>query len=144
MKSSGWACVSPPRACLRGRRVGGTVPGCEMGRPRCGGDGHCRRMRFERLDGVQDAAADGPVGCPGGVPNPPRRRAGWAPRAPPPLLFPPPPPPPPATTAATDPCAVNLAAPEIVRAVSELPRDPRSNQPWNPEPLAGNYNECAQ
>ncbi len=45
---------------------------------------------------------------------------------------------------AADPCAVNLAAPEIVKAVSELPRDPRSNQAWNPEPLAGNYNECAQ
>jgi hypothetical protein len=43
-----------------------------------------------------------------------------------------------------DPCAVNLAAPEIAKAVSELPRDPRSNQAWNPEPLAGNYNECAQ
>jgi hypothetical protein len=43
-----------------------------------------------------------------------------------------------------DPCEVNLAAPEIARAVSELPRDPRSNQGWNPEPLAGNYNECAQ
>ncbi|EID10919.1 lipoprotein [Mycobacterium xenopi RIVM700367] len=43
-----------------------------------------------------------------------------------------------------DPCAVNLAAPAIARAVSELPRDPRSRQPWNPEPLAGNYNECAQ
>lgn len=28
--------------------------------------------------------------------------------------------------------------------VSELPRDPRSQQPWDPEPLAGNYNECAQ
>ena len=28
--------------------------------------------------------------------------------------------------------------------VSELPRDPRSQQPWNPEPLGGNYNECAQ
>jgi LppP/LprE lipoprotein len=46
-------------------------------------------------------------------------------------------------TAEADPCAVNLAAPEIVRAVTELPRDPRSNQGWNPEPLAGNYNECA-
>ena len=43
-----------------------------------------------------------------------------------------------------DPCATNLAAPEIVKAVSELPRDPRSNQGWNPEPIAGNYNECAQ
>ncbi len=28
--------------------------------------------------------------------------------------------------------------------MSELPRDPRSDQPWNPEPLAGNYNQCAQ
>jgi hypothetical protein len=43
-----------------------------------------------------------------------------------------------------DPCAVNLAAPTIAKVVSELPRDPRSQQPWNPEPLAGNYNECAQ
>jgi hypothetical protein len=50
----------------------------------------------------------------------------------------------PTTTTAADPCAVNLAAPEIIKAVSELPRDPRSNQAWNPEPLAGNYNECAQ
>ncbi|KUI43163.1 hypothetical protein AU197_24405 [Mycobacterium sp. IS-1590] len=45
---------------------------------------------------------------------------------------------------AADPCAVNLAAPEITRAVAELPRDPRSNQGWNPEPIAGNYNECAK
>ena len=43
-----------------------------------------------------------------------------------------------------DPCDIDLAAPEVARAVSELPRDPRSNQGWNPEPLAGNYNECAQ
>nr|WP_232000621.1 LppP/LprE family lipoprotein [Mycobacterium kyorinense] len=43
-----------------------------------------------------------------------------------------------------DPCAIDLADPAIARAVSELPRDPRSQQPWNPEPLAGNYNECAQ
>jgi len=56
--------------------------------------------------------------------------------APPPVVVP-------TTTTAADPCAVNLAAPEIVKAVSELPRDPRSNQAWNPEPLAGNYNECA-
>jgi hypothetical protein len=52
-------------------------------------------------------------------------------------------PPPPVATPAADPCAVNLAAPEIARAVSALPKDPRSNQPWSPEPLAGNYNECA-
>ena len=58
-----------------------------------------------------------------------------------------PPPPPvvaPTVTASPDPCAVNLAAPEIAKAVSELPRDPRSNQAWSPEPVAGNYNECAQ
>lgn len=45
---------------------------------------------------------------------------------------------------APDPCAVNLAAPAIARAVSDLPKDPRSGQGWNSEPLAGNYNECAQ
>jgi hypothetical protein len=52
--------------------------------------------------------------------------------------------PPSAAAPAADPCDVNLAAPEIARAVSELPRDPRSNQGWSPEPLAGNYNDCAQ
>ncbi|OBG33922.1 hypothetical protein A5673_22690 [Mycobacterium sp. E3198] len=46
--------------------------------------------------------------------------------------------------APADPCAVNLASPTIAKVVSELPRDPRSQQAWNPEPLAGNYNECAQ
>ncbi len=49
-----------------------------------------------------------------------------------------------APAAEADPCEVNLAAPEIAGAVSELPRDPRSNQAWSPEPLAGNYNQCAQ
>ena len=48
----------------------------------------------------------------------------------------------PATPA--DPCAVNLASPTIAKVVSDLPRDPRSQQAWNPEPLAGNYNQCAQ
>ena len=52
--------------------------------------------------------------------------------------------PPPGPAAPGDPCATDLAAPEIVKAVSELPRDPRSNQGWNPEPVAGNYNPCAQ
>ena len=51
--------------------------------------------------------------------------------------------PPPSATPAADPCDVNPAAPEIAKAVSELPRDTRSNQGWNTEPLAGNYNECA-
>ncbi|OBH84619.1 MULTISPECIES: LppP/LprE family lipoprotein [unclassified Mycobacterium] len=52
--------------------------------------------------------------------------------------------PPGSVAAPADPCAVNLASPVIAKAVSELPRDPRSQQPWNPEPLAGNYNQCAQ
>jgi hypothetical protein len=51
---------------------------------------------------------------------------------------------PPSSAAPTDPCAVNLSSPPIAKVVSELPRDPRSQQAWNPEPLAGNYNECAQ
>ncbi|OIN79587.1 hypothetical protein BMG05_16990 [Mycobacterium malmoense] len=51
---------------------------------------------------------------------------------------------PPSSAAPADPCAVNLASPTIAKVVSELPRDPRSQQPWNPEPIAGNYNECAQ
>jgi hypothetical protein len=61
-----------------------------------------------------------------------------------PALPPPPPVVVPTAAQAADPCAVDLAAPEIVKAVSDLPRDPRSNQGWNPEPLAGNYSECAQ
>jgi len=52
--------------------------------------------------------------------------------------------PPPTAAPASDPCAINLAAPEIAKAVSELPRDPRSNQAWSPEPVAGNYSSCAQ
>jgi LppP/LprE lipoprotein len=63
-----------------------------------------------------------------------------------------PPPSPPSGTAAPpsgsaappDPCALNLASPTISKVVSDLPRDPRSQQPWNAEPLSGNYNECAQ
>jgi hypothetical protein len=52
---------------------------------------------------------------------------------------------PPATSApAADPCAVDLAAPAIAEAVSALPRDPRSRQPWSTEPVAGNYNRCTQ
>jgi LppP/LprE lipoprotein len=52
--------------------------------------------------------------------------------------------PPSSSAPPADPCAVNLASPTIAKVVSELPRDPRSEQTWNPEPLAGNYNECAQ
>ncbi|GJF15611.1 hypothetical protein NGTWS0302_13990 [Mycolicibacterium cyprinidarum] len=65
---------------------------------------------------------------------------------PPPSTAPPPPPDTgaPDASPANDPCPTNLAAPEIAKAVSALPRDPRSNQGWNPEPIAGNYNECAQ
>ncbi len=27
--------------------------------------------------------------------------------------------------------------------MATLPPDPRSKQPWSPEPVAGNYNQCA-
>ncbi|MGQ9348381.1 MULTISPECIES: LppP/LprE family lipoprotein [Mycolicibacterium] len=69
-----------------------------------------------------------------------------APAAAPPAASPPPQStgPLPGPAPADDPCAIDLAAPEIAQAVSELPRDPRSGQGWNPEPLAGNYSECAQ
>jgi hypothetical protein len=83
------------------------------------------------------AAALTAAGCGSGdstVSKTPEPTVASAPRATAAPLAPPP----------ADPCAVNLAAPEIVKAVSDLPRDSRSNQPWNPEPLAGNYNECAQ
>ena len=50
----------------------------------------------------------------------------------------------PPSSAAPDPCAVNLASPTIAKVISELPKDPRSQQGWSAEPLAGNYNECAQ
>jgi LppP/LprE lipoprotein len=56
----------------------------------------------------------------------------------PPRATPAPPPTP------NDPCATNLGAPDIAKAVASLPPDPRSGQRWNPEPIAGNYNECAQ
>jgi LppP/LprE lipoprotein len=74
------------------------------------------------------------------TPEPTATSVAAAAPAPPPAVAAPPPSAPPAA----DPCAVNLAAPEIAKAVSDLPRDPRSNQAWSPEPLAGNYNECAQ
>ncbi|MDR3664780.1 MAG: LppP/LprE family lipoprotein [Mycobacterium sp.] len=47
------------------------------------------------------------------------------------------------SSAPIDPCAVSLTAPDIAKAVSTLPADPRSKQGWSPEPLAGNYNQCA-
>lgn len=53
-------------------------------------------------------------------------------------------PPPPPGPPAPDPCAVDLTAPAITKAVTDLPKDPRSQQGWRPEPVAGNYNECAQ
>jgi hypothetical protein len=50
---------------------------------------------------------------------------------------------PPVGVASPDPYAVNLASPTIARMVSALPHDPRSQQPWNPEPLAVNYKTSA-
>ena len=77
------------------------------------------------------------------APTPPARatspvQAMPAPATPPPVTPAPPPP------VVYDPCAVNLGAPEIAKAVASLPPDPPSGQRWNPAPIAGNYNECAQ
>ena len=88
------------------------------------------RLRFRGFHGRQDAAGDddhstASITAPA-TPSPTSEAA------------------PPSSAAPTDPCAVNLASPTIAKVVSELPRDPRSQQAWNPEPLAGNYNECAQ
>ena len=76
----------------------------------------------------------------------PSAQAMPAPAMPAPATPPPGPPssPAPPPPAAYDPCAINQGAPEIARAVASLPPDPRSGQRWNPEPVAGNYNECAQ
>lgn len=48
------------------------------------------------------------------------------------------------TPAPADPCAVDIAAPAVAEAIKDLPPDPRSGQNWSAEPIAGNYNECAQ
>ncbi|KMV22309.1 LppP/LprE family lipoprotein [Mycobacterium heckeshornense] len=102
--------------------------------------------RVQTLSGLVVGALAGATlaGCGSGdstvakTPQPPSTRPAATSKPPPPA------PAPSSGPAPVDPCAVNLAAPAIARAVSELPRDPRSRQPWNPEPLAGNYNECAQ
>lgn len=39
---------------------------------------------------------------------------------------------------------MNLAAPAIARAVSDFRPTHLVIRSWNPEPVAGNYNECAQ
>ena len=99
------------------------------------------------LTGVGFAATVGAVavltGCGSGdstvskTPMPPTSMAAPTSAPPTPAAEPPP------GRADPDPCVVNLAAPAIARAVAELPGDPRSQQGWNPEPVAGNYNECA-
>jgi len=103
------------------------------------------------LAGVGAAAAAALAGCGSGdstVAKTPAPRSVVATTTP----APPPPPPAPVTTpvpsttvsAAADPCAVNLGAAEITKAASSLAPDPRSGQGWSAEPMAGNYNECAQ
>jgi hypothetical protein len=107
----------------------------------------CQSWCVRRLIGLPAAALLAiPTGCGSGdstvakTPQPPATRPTTTPRTP----VPPTAAPTSSSALPVDPCAVDLAAPAIARAVSELPRDPRSQQPWNPEPLAGNYNECAQ
>jgi hypothetical protein len=106
-------------------------------------------MTARRLAGAAGALAltVGLAACGSGdstVSKTPEAVASTPAAAPPPTVeAAPPPPPPPTEPPAPDPCAVNLAAPAIAKAVSDLPRDPRSQQAWNGEPIAGNYNECA-
>ena len=125
--------------------VGGGLP-CRA--PVCGPVALTVRCQVVKWAVLIAAVTLAVAGCGSGdstVSKTPEPTAASAPPAAPSASAPPPPPVVGATaTAAADPCAVNLAAPEIVNAVSDLPRDPRSNQPWSPEPLAGNYNECAQ
>jgi hypothetical protein len=97
--------------------IGAMLTGC--------GSGDSMVAKTPQATTVASSAASG---APGSAPNPPSGTA-----APPSGSAPP-----------ADPCAVNLASPTIAKVVSELPRDPRSQQPWSPEPLAGNYNQCAQ
>ena len=47
-------------------------------------------------------------------------------------------------TAPADPCREPHDAGDRLTAVSTLPPDPRSEQGWNPEPLEGNFSECAR
>jgi LppP/LprE lipoprotein len=104
-------------------------------------------VRCEELIGSLLVTAVLVAGCGSGDSTVSKTPSAATTTAPPAVTVAPPPAPtvaPPSTATAPDPCAVNLAASEIAKAVSELPRDPRSNQPWNPEPVAGNYNECAQ
>lgn len=105
-------------------------------------------MTARRLAGATGALAltVGLAACGSGdstVSKTPEATASTPAAAPPPTVEAAPPPPPPTEPPAPDPCAVNLAAPAIAKAVSDLPRDPRSQQAWNGEPIAGNYNECA-
>ncbi len=108
---------------------------------------HCRAEPLTGLAAVALAAAT-LSGCGSGdstVAKTPQPTSATASMSAPPAASPAPVAAPPSSTPApADPCAVNLASPTIAKAVSDLPRDPRSQQPWSPEPLAGNYNECAQ
>lgn len=82
------------------------------------------------------------AGCGSGDSTVAKTPQNTSPAAPPPAA-PSPASAPPSNPAPADPCAIDLTAPPIAKAVSELPKDPRSGQPWSPEPVAGNYNTCA-
>lgn len=116
------------------------APACPVGRRR---PGSLARVWTVRVAGAATVAALALLtGCGSGdstVAKTPEPVATTTPST----TTPPPPAPTSTTPPAPDPCAVNLAAPAIVRAIAELPKDPRSQQPWSTEPIAGNYNECA-
>ena len=87
-------------------------------------------MRLGRLDGLQDAGADGPPR------RPPTARARSAP-PPPPVVVP---------TTARRPTRARSTwpHPRSSRPSPSCPATRAAIRRWNPEPLAGNYNECAQ
>lgn len=125
----------PGHACHNRKRADGTVPGvlslpcraaalaaaCILALAGCGSGDSTVAKTPQATKPTSAAMTAGPASPPPGTAAPPA-----------------------SSEPLPDPCAVNLGSPTIAKVVSELPRDPRSQQAWNPEPLGGNYNECAQ
>ena len=136
MKSTGSAIVGP--ACREvARTVGGTVRNCERASG-CLSRGAVLQRRLTGCGSGDSTVAKTPEPTVTVAPTPaPRRRL----RQPPPSPAAAPTTPP----CRLDPCAVNLAAPEIARAVSEPAAATRAaSRPGTPNRSPGNYNECAQ
>ncbi len=124
---------NPGRAPAQTRHGGAVrLPNCESGRSvrhgprgRCDGRAHALGVRIGRFHRLQTPDA-GPGPAPTSVSAPAAQAA-------------PTPAPPQA-----DPLRGEPGRPRDRQGRLGAARDPRSNQSWSPEPLAGNYNECAQ